>query len=214
MMEPRHLSVLFSKAAPAVLAPVLPQVWLISDARNDAVLEAALARLPRGGGFIFRHYHLAEPARLVRFNALARAARKVGHRVILAGTPAAARRAGADGAYGPAQRLAGASLAGASLARGGAGLRLVTAHSLREIAAAHRARADAILLSPVWPTRSHAGAKGLGRSRFRLLAARALVPVIALGGMSGKRARAMRWPRWAAIDGLSASIMAGAQGDC
>jgi len=27
--------------------------------------------------------------------------------------------------------------------------------------------------------------------------------VIALGGMTAERARAMDWPRWAAIDGLS-----------
>ena len=43
--------------------PPLPDLWLVSDARNDAVLEAALARLPRGSGFIFRHYHLRPPKR-------------------------------------------------------------------------------------------------------------------------------------------------------
>ncbi|MFN5818931.1 MAG: thiamine phosphate synthase, partial [Novosphingobium sp.] len=36
----------------------LPAIWLLSDARNDAVLERALMRLPRGSGFVFRHYHL------------------------------------------------------------------------------------------------------------------------------------------------------------
>ena len=81
-------------------------------------------------------------------------------------------------------------------------MRLITAHCLREIALAQRAHADAILLSPVWPTRSHPGARGLGALRFRLLAARARVPVIALGGMTPLRARALGWARWAAIDGL------------
>ena len=186
---------------------MLPRIWLISDARNDAALAAALTRLPPGQGFIFRHYHLAEPARLARFRCLAKVARARGHVVILAGSVAAARRAGGDGAYGSADRLA----------QGGGGLRLVTAHSLREMAGAQRgqpgARADAILLSPVWPTRSHPGAKGLGPARFRLLAARALVPVIALGGMTRARARSLRWPRWAAIDGLSAPIIRPAAGD-
>ena len=36
----------------------LPQLWLLSDARNDAGLEQALRRLPRGSGFVLRHYHL------------------------------------------------------------------------------------------------------------------------------------------------------------
>ena len=185
MMDARHLSVLPLMA--------LPAIWLVSDARNDAGLELALERLPRGCGFIFRHHHLPRAARLARFSTLARLARRRGHVVILAGTPVDARRAGADGAYGAASILA----------RGGGGLRLATAHGLREVAQAHRAGADAILLSPVWPTRSHPGARGLGRARFRLLAGRALAPVVALGGMTRARARALHWPCWAAIDGLS-----------
>ena len=93
--------------------PTLPRLWLISDARNDAGLAAALARLPRGSGFIFRHYHLPPAARQARFTALARLARQRAMVVVLAGTPAEARRWGADGAYG----------AGHQLARGGTGRR-------------------------------------------------------------------------------------------
>jgi thiamine-phosphate pyrophosphorylase len=43
----------------------------------------------------------------------------------------------------------------------------------------------------------------LGAVRFRLLAGQSRLPVIALGGMTPHRADALRWPRWAAIDGLS-----------
>lgn len=178
----------------------LPAIWLISDARNDAVLEVALARLPRGCGFIFRHYHLPYAERMARFAALARVARARGHWVMLAGSQREARRAGADGAYGGAARLAG----GLTRAETGSEmLRLLTVHSLREIALARRAWADAVLLSPVWPTRSHPDGKALGSLRFRLLARRASVPVVALGGMNRRRARVLGWPRWAAIDGLS-----------
>jgi thiamine-phosphate pyrophosphorylase len=83
-------------------------------------------------------------------------------------------------------------------------LRLVTAHSLREIGASRRARADAILLSPVFATRTHLGARTLGPLRFRLLAARAQAPVIALGGMDARRAKRLRIGEWAAIDGICA----------
>lgn len=171
--------------------PSLPAIWLITDARNDARVEQVLARLPHGSGLIFRHYHLHGGQRRARFAALARLARVRGHVVVLSGT---AREAGgwrADGAYGPPGRLA----------RGPACLRLVTAHSLRELAQASRARADAILLSPVFPTRSHPGAATLGPVRFRLMARHAKVPVIALGGMTSARARHLRWKNWAAIDG-------------
>ena len=87
-------------------------------------------------------------------------------------------------------------------------LHLATAHNLAEIGLANRLEADAVLLSPVFPTNSHPGGHTLGRSRFRLLAQHSGAPVIALGGMTKERARSLRWPRWAAIDGLSQSLCA------
>ncbi|MCW1431776.1 thiamine phosphate synthase [Novosphingobium sp. JCM 18896] len=170
----------------------LPQIWLVSDARNDAMLETVLARLPRGSGLIYRHYHLPPAERRARFEPLARLARQRGHWLVLAGNAAEARAWRTDGAYGsPTMLSAGPAL-----------LRLATAHSLAEIANARRARADAILLSPAFATRSHPGAKGLGPMRFRLLAARAGLPVIALGGIDARRARRLGGHAWAAIDGL------------
>ena len=61
----------------------LPHLWLLSDVRNDAVLDTALARLPRGSGFVFRHYHLDAAARERRFRRLATTARACGHVAIL-----------------------------------------------------------------------------------------------------------------------------------
>lgn len=167
--------------------PPLPWIWLVSDARNDAVLEQAMRRLPHCSGLIFRHYHLPPAERRARFDSLRRIARAHGHRAFLSDDARTARRWGADGAYGSAEALAG----------GPALPRLVTAHSLRELRAS---RADAFVLSPVFPTRSHPGAKALGPVRFRLLARQA--PAIALGGMTARRAARLQTP-WAAIDGLS-----------
>lgn len=171
----------------------LPDLWLLSDARNDAALEAALKALPRGSGFVFRHYHLDELARRKRFDQLASLARQRDHRVIVAGSPVLAKKWGADGVYGPAGRMPA----------DGALLRCVTAHGWKEIVAADRAGADAIFLSPVFATRSHDDAKPLGPMRFRLLAAKTTAPVVALGGMTPETAKRLGWPRWAAIDGLS-----------
>lgn len=170
-----------------------PHIWLISDARNDAVLEEALLSLPRGSGFIFRHYDLSPAERAARFKDLLRLAQRRDMLTVWAGSESEALRHGADGAYG----------APTALGRRMGLLRLVTAHSLQEIGDATRAGADAILFSPAFPTRSHPGAKALGPLRFRLLSVRAQAPVIALGGMTQKRAERLKWPLWAAIDGLS-----------
>jgi thiamine-phosphate pyrophosphorylase len=175
-------------------AKTLPALWLLSDARNDAGLERALLRLPRGSGFVYRHYHLPDPERFRRFRALRRIARARGHRVILADSALTAREWGADGIYGAPRSL---------YPRSAGLIHLATAHDMAELGLAARLGADAVLLSPVFPTRTHPGARVLGPVRFRLLARQSALPVIALGGMSARKARALGWPRWAAIDGLS-----------
>lgn len=171
----------------------LPALWLLSDKRNDAVLETALDRLPRGSGFIYRHYHLPPEMRLARFATLAQRARRHDHTIVLADSALTAREWGAHGIYGPPRALAPRRDL----------LLLATAHSLAEIGQANRSGADAVLLSPVFPTRSHPGSRGLGPIRFHELAAHAQMPVIALGGMNPAAARRLGWPHWAAIDGLA-----------
>lgn len=166
----------------------LPSLWLLSDRRNDAALERVLAVLPPGSGFVFRHYHLTPAARRARFDTLAAVARRRGHLVVLSRV----QGWGEDGIYGPASVIAGQP-----------GLRLATAHDAADIAAADAAAVDGVFLSPVFPTRSHAGAAPLGPARFRRLAALARMPVIALGGMTHDRARMLGIARWGAIDGLA-----------
>ena len=158
------------------------------------MLEDALARLPRGSGFIYRHYHLSPEERIGRFGRLQRIVRQRSHLLILADSALTAREWGADGIYGPPLSL---------VPRRADMLMLATAHNMAEIAAANHARADAVLLSPVFATASHPGAPALGPLRFRALARHAQMPVIALGGMTQNRADRLQWPRWAAIDGLS-----------
>ena len=167
----------------------VPRVVLLSDARNDGRLESAISRLPPGSALVFRHYHLPPAARRARFARLRRLCARRGVIVITAGE---ARGLRADGRYAAPNDLGRAP-----------GLRLATAHSLAEIGAAVRARASAILLSPVYPTRSHPGAAVLGSLRFLSLARRSPLPVIALGGMTRRRAARLPVWGWAAIDGLA-----------
>jgi len=148
----------------------------VTDARIDAVLDRAIARLPRGSGVIFRHYQLSPDQRRVRLEQVRRLCRRFGHALEIAG----------EGYGPPAPRR-----------------RLATAHDLREIGRANRMGAGAILLSPVHPTATHPGGKTLGPVRFLLLARRARVPVIALGGMTARRFRSLRVHGWAAIDAFA-----------
>jgi len=168
-------------SAPMAKRYPVPKRVLLTDARNDAVLDRAIAMLPKGSALVFRHYHLAPADRVARRNQVSRICRLRGVHLVQAG----------DG-YGRAGQLCPS-----------APLRLATAHSLREIGDAVRAGADAVLLSPVFPTRSHPRGRALGPVRFLLMARQSPLPVIALGGMTAGRARRLPVHGWAAIDGLS-----------
>jgi 8-oxo-dGTP diphosphatase len=59
----------------------------------------------------------------------------------------------------------------------------VSCHNEDELALAEKITADFAVVSPVMPTRSHAGVQPLGWEQFQLLSEKAAMPVYALGGM-------------------------------
>lgn len=169
----------------------LPRLWLMTDERMGEALWDALARLPRGSGVIFRHYEAQE--RRALFERVRAVARRRGLVLLLAGSPRQAAGWRADGVHGrsPHKRMPRPLL------------RTAPAHDARDVA---RVKGHAVLLSPVFATRSHPGARTLGPLRFAMLARRAFAPVIALGGMDAQAHR--RLARlgaygWAGIDALT-----------
>lgn len=175
----------------------VPTVWLMTDERTDATLEAALRRLPRGAGIVFRHYALARAERRRRFEQVRSIARARGLVLLLAGERRDTLGWRADGWHsGMSHRLP-------MRAR----FRTAPAHNVRESVAARRARSDLIFLSPVFATRSHSGARSLGPVRFGQIATSSGMIVIALGGMTAHRYRRLVQlgaTGWAAIDAWSA----------
>lgn len=64
------------------------------------------------------------------------------------------------------------------------GFTTAAAHSLEAVRRAEKAGADALLLSPVFPTASHPGGPVLGLQRARSVAAATSLPVYAMGGVT------------------------------
>lgn len=178
-MRPRHPARRSGRPA------ALPRLWLMTDERLGDGLWDALARLPRGSGVVFRHYGLSPGDRralLTRVVTIARA-----RRLVLVGS-------GIDGPDGTHH----------GRRRG----RLLTqpVHDRREAVAAIRQGADAVFVSPVFATRSHVGARALGRVKLGLMIRGLPMPVIALGGMHAQRFRGLRGLGvygWAGIDAFS-----------
>lgn len=97
---------------------------------------------------------------------------------IWSGRSGQARHLGADGVYAAASQFSRQRAIGPQM------LRLAAVHNLAEMAIANRLGADLVFLSPVFATRSHVGAKGLGIMRFAAIARCAQMPVCALGGVT------------------------------
>lgn len=167
---------------PLVVALRLPRLIAITPDSDDVghVLAAIDAALGRGAGIVVLRLprldrrHLAAVAAAAIDRCRPRGVHVLGH-----GDPESSERLGLDGVHLPAWRVRG--LASRPLPP----TRWVTAacHDVVELVAAVQLGCDAVLVSPVAPTPSHAGAPVLGWTGFARLAARSPLPAFALGGV-------------------------------
>lgn len=169
----------------------------MTDPRQGDALLRTVARLPCGAGIVFRHRELAAGERRALFDRVRRMARARGLMLVLAGPERQARAWGADGAHGwdRGPRVAAAGF-----------LRSRPCHDAAQVRAARTAGVALLFVSPVYPTRSHPGTAALGLAGLLRLTRGRRGDVVALGGMTPRRARGLArvgMARWAAIDGLT-----------
>ena len=178
-----------------------PRIIMVTDQlRAPRVFEAARA-LPPGSAVLFRDYEI--PARLELGRQLRILCRQQRLPFLVAGNGRLAAHLRADGLHMPE-----ACAQGARRWRNWRPNWFITmaAHSPMALWQAARAGADAALLSPVFPTHSHPGAKPIGVLRFASLALRSPLPVYAFGGVNGRTLRRLAGTRLsgvAAVSGLS-----------
>lgn len=172
---------------------------MTDDKRLKDPLAAAEA-LPQGSAVILRHRD--DEARSRLGEALARRARRGEFILLVAGDVALARRLDAHGVHFPESQLDRLSPARTHRPDW---IITAAAHTERALLRANALGADAAILAPLFPTKSHPGQNGIGVARFRLAAARSPLPVYALGGVTAanvQRLAASRIAGIAAISGL------------
>jgi thiamine-phosphate pyrophosphorylase len=159
-------------------------VFYFTDPARAPDPEAAVGRLPRGAGVVYRAF--GAPDAVARGRRLVRLARRRGLMVLAGADAALAARIGADGVHLP-ERAAGAALGLRRLRPGW----IVTcaAHTAPAIVRARRAGADAVFVSPVFASASRSAGRPLGALRFAELVRGARLPVYALGGIDAVTAR-------------------------
>ena len=174
-------------------APAIPALYFLTDPQRTPDPLAAARRLPRGTAVIYRHFGAANRARIAA--ELARICRQNGLFLLISADPSLARSVGANGVHWPEKR--------AQRARG-FGLQTMAAHSPAALRRAAALGIDAALLSPVLPTASPSPHGSLGALRAGQLARAALLPVIALGGVTTHNARSLSGRGFAGLASVGA----------
>ena len=157
----------------------LPHLILMTDDRLAVAWVEAVSALPAGAGVIVRHRDRSSREALARV--LLAACRIRGVKLLIADDLKLAVRLRADGVHIPQAHHA--HIAEAQM-RSTNWLVTASAHDPGSVVQATRAGADAVIVSPLFNTRSHADARGLGISKFQRLAQYARIPVYALGGIN------------------------------
>ena len=180
----------------------LPALILMTDQTRVPDPVAAARMLPRGSAVILRYTDAKKRAALGR--TLIEITHARGLKLLIAGDAKLAAEIGAHGLHLPEARAREASHWRALRP---SWLVTAAAHSARGLTGARIAGADAALLAPVFATSSHPEREPLGPLRARLMAARAGLPVYALGGINAHtiaRLRDANLAGIAAIEGLLA----------
>ncbi len=157
---------------PAGLPPLLA---LTDPGRTPDPLDLAL-QLEPGSGLVYRHFGAGN--RFGTAHALADACRTRRLLFLVANDPELALATGADGVHWPER-----CWREAWRWRGRFPLITMAAHSARAARRAGLAGADAVLVSPVFPSASRSAGQPLGTMRFRSIASASPVPAYALGGV-------------------------------
>ncbi|MGD9982481.1 MAG: thiamine phosphate synthase [Hyphomonadaceae bacterium] len=178
-------------------APAIPSLFFFTDPERTPDPVAAAQRLPRGTVVVYRHFGAPERVGVAR--RLSETCRSRGLVLVIGADVELARRCHAAGVHWPERLM--------PIQRGGE-FRLVTAaaHGAAAVAAAARARLDACVLSPVFPTRSAAERQPLGLFRASQIARASPIPVIALGGVRDARARQLVGRGFAGLAAVEALV--------
>lgn len=160
-----------------------PPLLLITDRAQARAPLSDIAAAAFAGGLRWvsvREKDLPEAEQIALVDALKDAARPFGARVMLHGTPALARAAGADGVH----LAAGANAAEARTVMGTDALIGLSIHTLEEAAGADQALVDYVVAGPAFETASKPGyGPALEEAGLSRLVAACRVPLLALGGV-------------------------------
>lgn len=154
----------------------LPKAWFMTDPRYADPVEI-VKRLPIGCGVIIRHYD--DPGRVKLISSIKQAAKAKALPILIAGDDSLAADAQVAGVHWPAWAKPQA-----------ADEDIISVHAVHNEAELYRAaqyQADAVIISPIFPTRSHEGLHYLGIKGLEQLLNKTHLPAYVMGGITLER---------------------------
>lgn len=169
----------------------------MTDDRPGRDLLATLRTLAPGSWVIFRHYdHPARQSLAKQAAAICRQRRLL---LLIAGDGRLAYHVGASGLHLPGYLLTRPS----AVHRRPGQIVSAAVHSVPDLRRAEALGVDLVLVSPIFQTRSHPGAAGIGLFGLRDFCRRSGLPVVALGGINDRNSRAVAATAATGIAGIS-----------
>ncbi|WP_169566586.1 thiamine phosphate synthase [Sneathiella limimaris] len=179
---------MFLQRSSETIDPLFPSAFYFTDDNRSTDLPSVIARLPSDTGVIFRHYDHPKRKELaaVILNQCARRQLPC----FIAKDAAVAYLMGADGVHLPEYMIPRIPL----LKHRYHGLLIsVACHNRRSLLTAERLGADLAFLSPLFPTKSHPGARTLSpikaSTSINLLKN---MPVYGLGGVTANKLKRLK----------------------
>jgi thiamine-phosphate pyrophosphorylase len=163
---------------------LLPALFALTDPDRTPDVVAFAKSLPEGAGLVLRHFGQPRPRMASMDVAAVAAAKKLIY--LIGADPDLAAVVGAQGVHWPERMPKEAS---SYKRHQPARLMTMAAHGPEGLAAAKEAKADAVILGPVFESKSPSAHEPLGVERFADLVASIDLPVYALGGIVSENAR-------------------------
>ena len=160
----------------------VPHLYFMTDSVRTPDPVQLAERLPRGTAVILRHYDTPDRYNLAR--QLKRVCQERALILIIAGDARLADIVSADGLHMPEWTITRPQLRHRRWLRLKNRISTAAVHSMPGLHRAYRMGVDAVLVSPVFPTASHPTQAATGVLSFARQGRAALVPIIALGGIT------------------------------
>ena len=158
----------------------LPQAFVMSDENRLPYPLLILQKLPNNIAIVFRHYHHQNRNPLA--HQLVEAAHRRGLKVLISGNLHLAKKIHADGIHLPSHMLKKRQ-ARRIINRYPNWLITAAVHTHKELKQAEELGVDALLISPIFTTKTRVQRKSLGPMGLRRFKRTNLIPIFALGGI-------------------------------